>query len=76
MFTYNAGCEEDIRIKDLATLVKEIVGFEGEIIWDNSKPDGTPCKLLDVSKLFDMGWKPSVSLEVGIKRVVNTYSKA
>lgn len=69
----NAGCGEDLTIKELAGLVKQIVGFEGNIIWDETKPDGTPRKLLDVTKLFDMGWKPSVSLEAGIKRVVGNY---
>ena len=69
----NAGCGEDITIKDLAGLVKQITGFKGDIIWDYTKPDGTPRKLLDVSKLFEMGWKPAVSLETGIKRVVENY---
>lgn len=69
----NAGCGKDQTIKDLAGLVKQIVGFEGDIIWDETKPDGTPRKLLDVTKLFDMGWKPKVSLENGIKRVVENY---
>ncbi|MDO9634380.1 MAG: GDP-L-fucose synthase [Paludibacter sp.] len=69
----NAGCGEDITIKNLAELVREIVGYRGEIVWDTTKPDGTPRKLLDVSKLFGMGWKPSVTLETGIKRVVGNY---
>lgn len=69
----NAGCGEDITIKNLAELVREIVGYQGEIVWDTTKPDGTPRKLLDVSKLFGMGWKPSVTLETGIKRVVGNY---
>lgn len=69
----NAGCREDLTIKELAGLVKQIVGFEGNIIWDETKPDGTPRKLLDVTKLFDMGWKPSVRLEAGIERVVRSY---
>lgn len=69
----NAGCGEDQTIKELAELVKRIVGFEGNIVWDETKPDGTPRKLLDVTRLFDMGWKPSVSLEAGIKRVVGNY---
>lgn len=69
----NAGCGEDLTIKELAGLVKQIVGFEGNIIWDETKPDGTPRKLLDVTRLFDMGWKPSVRLEAGIERVVRSY---
>lgn len=69
----NAGCGEDIAIRDLAGLVQKITGYRGEIKWDATKPDGTPRKLLDVSKLRGLGWKPSVSLEEGIRRVVQTY---
>lgn len=69
----NAGCGEDIAIRDLAGLVQKITGYRGEIKWDATKPDGTPRKLLDVSKLRGLGWKPSVSLEEGIRRVVHTY---
>ncbi|OQB29149.1 MAG: GDP-L-fucose synthase [Bacteroidetes bacterium ADurb.Bin174] len=69
----NAGCGEDISIKDLAELVRQIVGFQGEIIWDSSMPDGTPRKLLDVSKLFKLGWKPNISLQKGVKAVVENY---
>jgi len=65
----NIGVGEDISILDLAKLVKKIVGFEGEIQLDNSKPDGTPRKLMDVSKLNGLGWKASTSLEEGIKMV-------
>jgi GDP-L-fucose synthase len=65
----NIGCGEDISILDLAKLVKNIVGYEGEITHDLSKPDGTPRKLMDVSRLFGTGWKPTVNLEEGIKRV-------
>ncbi len=69
----NAGCGEDIAIRDLAGLVQKITGYRGEIKWDATKPDGTPRKLLDVSKLHGLGWNPSVSLEDGIRRVVHTY---
>lgn len=69
----NAGCGEDIAIRDLAGLVQKITGYRGEIKWDATKPDGTPRKLLDVSKLRGLGWNPSVSLEEGIRRVVHTY---
>jgi GDP-L-fucose synthase len=65
----NIGCGEDISILDLAKLVKKIVGYEGEITHDLSKPDGTPRKLMDVSRLFATGWKPTVNLEEGIKKV-------
>ena len=65
----NIGVGEDISILNLAQLVKQIVGFEGDIITDTSKPDGTPRKLMDVSKLTNLGWKASISLEEGINRV-------
>ncbi len=65
----NIGVGEDISILDLAILVKKIVGFEGEILTDTSKPDGTPRKLMDVSKLNGFGWKAKTSLEEGIKKV-------
>lgn len=69
----NAGCGEDITIRDLAELVRRTVDYHGEIIWDSTKPDGTPRKLLDVSRLKNLGWSPSVSLEEGVKRVVSNY---
>ncbi|MDR6762514.1 GDP-L-fucose synthase [Flavobacterium sp. 2755] len=65
----NIGVGEDISILDLAILVKKIVGFEGEIITDPSKPDGTPRKLMDVSKLSGFGWKAKTTLEEGIQKV-------
>jgi GDP-L-fucose synthase len=71
----NAGCGEDITIHDLAMMVKSIVDYQGVIIWDSTKPDGTPRKLLDVSKLKGLGWTPSIALEDGIKRVVGNYLK-
>ncbi len=69
----NIGTGKDISIKELANLVKEIVGFKGAIIWDDSKPDGTPQKLLDVSKLNKLGWKEKIELEEGIKKVYSNY---
>jgi len=67
----NIGVGEDISIMELAHLVKKIVGFEGEIMTDTTKPDGTPRKLLDVSKLADLGWRSSITLEEGIGKVYN-----
>ena len=67
----NVGVGEDIAIKDLAELIKGVVGFEGEIEWDSSKPDGTPRKLLDVSRIESLGWKATISLEDGIR---STYA--
>lgn len=66
----NIGCGEDIAIIDLAHLISKVVGFKGEVKTDSTKPDGTPRKLVDVTKLFGLGWKPKVSLEEGI---ANTY---
>jgi GDP-L-fucose synthase len=65
----NVGCGEDIAIKDLALLIQRIVGFEGELRFDTSKPDGTPRKLLDMSKLHQLGWQHKISLESGIRSV-------
>ncbi|MCG2618087.1 GDP-L-fucose synthase [Terrimonas sp. NA20] len=65
----NIGVGEDISIKDLANLVKKITGYPGEIVWDTSKPDGTPRKLMDVTKLHSFGWKAKIGLEEGISRV-------
>ena len=70
----NVGVGEDIKIKDLARMVKEIVGFKGEIIYDLSKPDGMPRKLLDVSKIFKFGCKPQINLVEGIKKTYEWYS--
>lgn len=69
----NIGVGEDIAIKDLAALIKKIVGYEGEIVHDLSKPDGTPRKLMDVSKLSGLGWKAKTTLEDGIKKVYEEY---
>ena len=65
----NIGTGEDITIKDLTLLIKHIVGYEGEIRHDTTKPDGTPRKLMDVSKLNGLGWKASITLEEGIRMV-------
>jgi GDP-L-fucose synthase len=64
----NVGYGDDISIGDLARLVKEIVGFEGVLEFDSSKPDGTPKKLMDSSRLRSFGWTPKISLEEGIRR--------
>jgi GDP-L-fucose synthase len=63
----NIGTGEDIRIRDLAALIQKIVGFDGDVINDRTKPDGTPKKLLDISKLVSLGWKPKVRLSEGIR---------
>ncbi len=69
----NAGCGEDLSIKELSEIVRKTVDYQGEIVWDTTKPDGTPRKLLDVSKLNSLGWKPSVTIEEGVRRVVASY---
>ena len=63
----NVGCGEDISIVELAELICEIVGFDGQLAWDTTKPDGTPRKLLDVSKIRALGWRPAIRLRDGIK---------
>jgi len=63
----NVGCGEDITIRDLAMLVGKVVGYSGKIEWDTTKPDGTPRKLLDVSKLASLGWKARTPLEQGLR---------
>lgn len=64
----NVGYGDDISIKDLALLVKKVVGFDGELRFDTSKPDGTPRKLMDSSRLRSLGWKPSITLEQGVNK--------
>ena len=63
----NVGVGEDITVRELAETVARIVGYEGDLAWDESKPDGTPRKLLDVSKLTDLGWKAEISFEDGVR---------
>ncbi len=72
----NIGCGEDIAIRDLAETIRGIVGFEGEVVWDSSKPDGTPRKLMDVSKLTALGWKARIPLEEGIRSVYQWWLDA
>src|SRR5437763_8520863 len=69
----NVGCGEDISIRELAELVCDVVGFRGELKWDRSKPDGTPRKLLDVSKIKKLGWRPTISLRDGVARLYEWF---
>ncbi len=71
----NVGCGTDISIKDLAILIKEIVGYDGEVVFDNSKPDGTIRKLMDVSKINEMGWRYSIKLKDGVTSVFDEFKK-
>ena len=72
----NIGSGEDLTIKALAELVAELAGFKGEIAWDCSKPDGTPRKVLDVSKVKSLGWEPKISLRDGIASTIEWYIDA
>lgn len=71
--TINVGTGTDVTIKELAETVARIVGYEGEILWDTSKPDGTPRKLLDVSRLTELGWTASIPLEDGLRSTYDWY---
>jgi len=71
----NVGYGSDITIKELAEQVKHAIGFAGDIVWDTSKPDGTPRKLMDSSRLFALGWKPQVNLEQGIHLAYKDFLK-
>ena len=72
----NIGVGDDISIKELAEMIKEIAGYDGQVMFDASKPDGTPRKLMDVSKLSSLGWKAEISLKTGIENVFNEYVKS
>jgi GDP-L-fucose synthase len=71
----NVGCGEDISIRELAELICEIVGFDGELAWDTTKPNGTPRKLLDITKLRDLGWQPAIPLQDGIAQTYEGFLK-
>ncbi|HEY4550664.1 MAG TPA: GDP-L-fucose synthase [Bacillus sp. (in: firmicutes)] len=71
----NIGTGKDISIQDLAELIKRIIGYQGDIMFDKSKPDGTPKKLLDISKIEKLGWKAKISLEEGLKLTYDYYMK-
>ena len=72
----NIGTGEDVAIDELAMLIKQIVGYEGALVYDHTKPDGTPRKLMDVSKLTQLGWKYSINLKEGLKRVYDDYKNS
>ena len=71
----NLGTGEEISIKDLAFLIATLTGFDGEIIWDSSKPNGTPRKILDCSKLNSLGWKSKINLKTGVDQTIKWYKK-
>lgn len=69
----NVGCGVDITIKELAEIIAQVTGYQGSIEWDSSKPDGTPQKLLDTSRINSLGWKPSIPLEIGIRETYEWF---
>jgi GDP-L-fucose synthase len=69
----NIGFGSDIAIRDLATLISNIIGYDGEIKWNEEMPDGAPQKLLDSSRMRKLGWKPEISLEQGVKETYDWY---
>ena len=69
----NVGCGEDITVRELAELICNVVGFDGELVWDTSKPDGTPRKLLDVTKIRALGWQPTIPLRKGIAQTYKWF---
>jgi len=74
-YLYNIGTGKDITIKELAETIQKVIGHQGKILWDASKPNGTPRKLMDVSKMKDMGWEYSIELEDGIKKTYSWFLK-
>ena len=72
-YLYNVGTGVDLTIKELAETIQKITGHQGTIIWDDTKPDGTPRKLMDISKMHDLGWKHKVDLEEGIQMTYNWF---
>lgn len=71
----NVGSGHEVTIRELAVMTKAIIGFKGEIVWDDSKPDGTPRKLLDCSRLFALGWRQQITLEAGIRLSYKDFLK-
>lgn len=69
----NLGMGEDLPVSELAVIVKKVIGFEGEINWDSSKPDGTPQKLLDISKIHQLGWRHQIDLEEGLEKTYQWF---
>jgi GDP-L-fucose synthase len=72
----NVGCGEDATIAELAATVCKVVGFKGRLVFDASKPDGTPRKLLDVARLLALGWKPAIGLEEGLRSTYEEYTRS
>ncbi len=73
---FNVGTGEDVTIRELAELIGEVVGYKGELKFDTSKPDGTPRKLLDVTRIHEAGWRHSIELKEGLTRTYDWYSNS
>ena len=73
--TINVGFGSDVTIRELAELIADVVGFAGRIVQDRSRPDGTPRKLLDISRILELQWKPQISLQRGVRETYNWYKK-
>jgi GDP-L-fucose synthase len=73
--TINIGTGKDLSIKEISEIVKEVVGFHGEVVWDESKPDGTPRKLLDISKITKLGYQPHEDLKTGITKTYEWFTQ-
>ena len=73
--TINIGTGKDLSIKEISEIVQEVVGFQGEVVWDKSKPDGTPRKLLDITKLIDLGYQPREDLQTGITKTYDWFKR-
>ncbi len=69
----NIGCGEDVTIRELAELICDVVGFDGKLVWDKTKPDGTPRKLLDVTRIRKLGWQPTIPLRKGIAQTYEWF---
>jgi GDP-L-fucose synthase len=69
----NIGCGYDVTIAELVVMIAKLVDFKGKIMWDSTKPDGTPKRMLDTTKLFNLGWKPKISLEEGLTRSIEWF---
>ncbi len=72
----NVGAGEDMEIRELVEVVRKVVDYSGEVVWDTAKPDGTPRKLLDSSRILEMGWRPSVELEHGVRLAYQDYLRS
>jgi GDP-L-fucose synthase len=73
--TINIGTGKDLSIKEISEIAKEVVGFQGEVVWDESKPDGTPRKLLDISKIVKLGYQPHEDLKTGITKTYEWFKQ-